>query len=386
MKMRIIVGAVLLALAIGAVLWWNATFVRAPAKVWVGASGEARLRPFLAAERFAERMHVKTRELRSIPELDALAPGSALLLPAGRQTLDRERIERLLGWVQAGGHLIAEAEPLGTPDLLFDQLAVRRVAAPPATKPLAVAIQGRHEPLQVTLPRRLAIEPPTGRLELRAASGDSLRLATYARGRGKVTAVSSLDFVRNPRIVFTARFAPQLDLQIGEHDHAELLWQLMKAGQATEFQVYWHPLRLSLWGFLTEHALAALAAGSALLVAWLWRIAPRFGPVAPDAPPARRRLLDHLRASGRYYWALNLRERLLVAARDAALRRVLRAQPEFAVAPPQERAARLAALAGVPPGDAQRLLDAGGAIRGVAFIQVMQTAQRVHAALERGNR
>jgi hypothetical protein len=172
MKMRIIVGAVLLALAIGAVLWWNATFVRAPAKVWVGASGEARLRPFLAAERFAERMHVKTRELRSIPELDALAPGSALLLPAGRQTLDRERIERLLGWVQAGGHLIAEAEPLGTPDPLFDQLAVRRVAAPPATKPLAVAIQGRHEPLQVTLPRRLAIEPPTGRLELRAASGD----------------------------------------------------------------------------------------------------------------------------------------------------------------------------------------------------------------------
>jgi hypothetical protein len=40
----------------------------------------------------------------------------------------------------------------------------------------------------------------------------------------------------------------------------------------------------------------------------------------------------------------------------------------------------------VPLGDAQRLLDAGGAIRGVAFIQVMQTAQRIHAALERGNR
>ena len=36
--------------------------------------------------------------------------------------------------------------------------------------------------------------------------------------------------------------------------------------------------------------------------------------------------------------------------------------------------------------EAQRLLEAGGAIRGAAFIQVMQTAQRVHAALERGNR
>jgi hypothetical protein len=150
--------------------------------------------------------------------------------------------------------------------------------------------------------------------------------------------------------------------------------------------VYWHPVRLSLWGFLTENAAAALTASFALLVMWLWRIAPRFGPVAPDAPPARRRLLVHLRASGRYYWALDLRERLLIAARDAALRRVLRAQPEFAAAPPPERAARLAALASVPVGDAQRLLDAGGAIRGAAFIQVVQTAQRVHAALERGNR
>ena len=53
MKTRLIVGGALLALAIGAVVWWNMTFVRVPAKVWVGPSGEARLRQFLAAERFA---------------------------------------------------------------------------------------------------------------------------------------------------------------------------------------------------------------------------------------------------------------------------------------------------------------------------------------------
>ncbi|MEA3191783.1 MAG: hypothetical protein QOD26_116, partial [Betaproteobacteria bacterium] len=46
----------------------------------------------------------------------------------------------------------------------------------------------------------------------------------------------------------------------------------------------------------------------------------------------------------------------------------------------------LAALAGVSVEEAQRLLDAGGAVRGATFIQVMHTAQRIHAALERGNR
>ena len=371
MKTRLLVGGIVLALAIGAVVWWNATFMRVPAKVWAGPSGEARLRQFLAAERFAERMGLSAKELRSLPDVDALAPGGVLLMPRNRQLLDPQRMDRILAWVQGGGHLIAEAEALGVSDPLFDLLAVRRVDAPWVANPLAVPFADGAA-LKVALRSRLALEPPTGRLLIRAASGESVRLASFSRGRGVVTATASLDFARN--------------LQIGDQDHAEFLWRLMRATPATHLAVYWRPMQLSLWGFLTEHALAAVAASTALLAIWLWRIAPRFGPVAPDAPPSRRRLLDHLRASGRYYWALNLRERLLIAARDAALRRVLRAQPEFAVAPPQERAARLAALAGVPVGDAQRLLDAGGAIRGVAFIQVVQTAQRIHAALERGNR
>ena len=369
-RTSLIVAAVLLALVGGGIWWWNATFVRVPAKVWVGASGEARLRPFLAAERFAERMGLAAKELRSLPDLDALAAGGVLLLPNRRQSLDRLRIERLLAWVQAGGHLVAEAEPLGVSDPVLDQLAVRRSEAPPG-KSLAVAFTDGAV-LKVALRPSMALEPPTNRLLLRAADGNSLRLATFVRGGGVVTVATSLDFARNQ--------------QVGAPDHAPFLWRLMQATPARHLAVYFQPMRLSLWSFLTENALAALAASAALLVMWLWRIAPRFGPVAPDAPPVRRRLLDHLRASGRYYWALDLRERLLVAARDAALRRVLRAQPEFAGAKPEERAARLAALADVKVEEARNLLDAGGVIRGAAFIQVVQTAQRVHAALERGNR
>lgn len=371
MKARLIIAGVLAAAVVGGVVWFRLTFERVPAKVWVGVSGEARLRQFLAAERFAERMGVSAKELRSLPEIDSLAPGSVLLLPNHRQALDPRRMERILAWVQAGGHLVAEAEPLGVGDPLLDLLAVRRVEAPFAAKPLAVEAPGAARALKVTLRPRLALEPPTGQLRLRAASDATLRLVSFARGRGAVTVTTTLDFARNERI--------------GEEDHAELLWRLMQETPAKRLAVYWRPERLSLASFLAEHAAAVLAAGAALLVAWLWRIAPRFGPVAPDAPPARRRLLDHLRASGRYFWAQGLRERLVVAARDAALRRVVRAQPEFAAAQRPERAARLAALVAISMEEAQGLLDAGGAMRGAAFIQLMQTAQRVHAALERGN-
>jgi hypothetical protein len=108
--------------------------------------------------------------------------------------------------------------------------------------------------------------------------------------------------------------------------------------------------------------------------------------VRPDAVPARRRLLDHLRASGRYYWAKDLRARLVVAARDAALRRVARAQPDFALAPIAERVSRLSSLLSVTKEEALRFINASGQVRGAEFIRIMHTAQRIHGALEKGKR
>jgi hypothetical protein len=108
--------------------------------------------------------------------------------------------------------------------------------------------------------------------------------------------------------------------------------------------------------------------------------------VAPDALPARRRLLDHLRASGRYYWAKGLRAELVLAARDSALRRLTRAQPDFANAPDAEKAARLAALAGISREEAGRFLASGGALSGADFIKLARDAQRTHAALEKGKK
>jgi hypothetical protein len=145
-------------------------------------------------------------------------------------------------------------------------------------------------------------------------------------------------------------------------------------------------MRLSLWGFLKDNAAPALAAAAAAFALWLWSIVPRFGPVAPDAPPGRRRLLDHLRASGRYYWVRGLRSRLVVAARDAALRRIARAQPDFTTASKTEKALRLSSVANITPEEAARFMSAAGAMRGADFIKVVHHAQRIHSALEKGNK
>jgi hypothetical protein len=370
MRAQLWVPVAILALVGLGAWWWFTNFERVPDKRTVGPSGEARRNPFLAAERFVVRMGMReARQLRSLPELDALEPGGVLLLPNRRQALDAPRIARLRQWVLAGGHLIAEAEFPGVADPLLDAFSVGREATDVvASSPLQVQAPGKK--LAVSFPDAYALKPRSREAAL--VQGGS-KIFSFRSGKGVATFATSLAFARNGLI--------------GQHDNAEFFWTLATATEpAKELRIFARPERLSLWGFLKANAAPALAAAALLLLAWLWRIMPRFGPVAPDLPPARRRLLDHLRASGRYYWAKGLRSRLVVAARDAALWRLARAQPDFASASPKEKAGRLASLIQATPEEAHRFLGAAGAMRGADFIRITQHAQRVHSALEKGGK
>ena len=362
---RLILPLIMLAIPALGVAWFLANYERVPVKRMTTAKGEARLKDFLAAERFAARMGMRAGEVRSLPQLQAMPPGGVLLVPARRQALDQLSLQRILGWVAGGGHLIAEAEYLGVEDPLLDALGVARDSGKVPPKTL-VAVSFKDARYEVSFPDAMALKP---RATPKLSAGDKLHVT--AHGKGMVTVATTLHFARNH--------------SIGKHDHAPFLWALLQATPAAELRVLFRPEQLSLWGFLGEHALPVLLAAGALLAAWLWRIAPRFGPVAPDLPPARRRLLDHLRATGRYYWASGLRSRLVVAARDTALRRIARAQPDFAAASQPERAARLSTLTGISVEEAAQFLAAAGAARGADLIRIIQHAQRVHSVLEKGN-
>jgi hypothetical protein len=234
-----------------------------------------------------------------------------------------------------------------------------------------VEIPGSERRLSVSFSGTTRLVPQPNQLEFSAGPPGVPKLLSFALGKGRVTAAATLDFARNT--------------SIGNNDHGEFLWHLLRLSEAGDLQVYFRPERLSLWRFLADNAAAALVSAALLLVLWLARIAPRFGPLVPDPPLARRRLLDHLRASGRYFWSNGLRSRLTDAAREAVLRRVARLQPDFFAAPPAEQTERLAALAQITHVDAAHLLAAQGELRGADFIRFMHCAQCVHMALDRGD-
>jgi hypothetical protein len=249
----------------------------------------------------------------------------------------------LLKWVDAGGHLVVEDEDHNLPDPVLDALGVQRkpAKAPARLPPVEAKLPHAPAPMKVEMHSMQTIDAPQARV--RVDGKHATHLLHFERGRGRVTVLNDLEFVRNR--------------SIGRHDHAEFLWQVVRfQPDSPAVFVFDNPQKLSLARWLADNAWAVLAAGVLLLIVWLWRVASRFGPVAPDPEPARRRLLDHLRASGRFQWARGGGTTLVEAAREAALRRVARAYPDFAGLARAEQQARLVELFGIRAEDAYKVL------------------------------
>lgn len=365
-----IIAIVLVALAGLGFIWFISNFDLVDERRPIGLQGEARRNDFLAAERLLARMGVAVRHVKTAPELRELPRDGTLLLPDRRDALTPDAREQLLAWVEAGGHLIVEDEDHRVPDPILDALEVGRVPAQAPWKSPTVLATLPHapHPMRVDMHARQTLEAPFATVKVE--SEHATHLVHFPLERGRVTVLNDIQFLRNR--------------SIGHNDHAEFLWQIVRfqPGTSAVF-VFDNPHPLSLRDWLVANAWAVLVSGVALLVLWLWHIAVRFGPVAPDPEPARRRLLDHLRASGRFQWSHGGGTTLIEAAREAALRQVARAHPDFAALARTAQERRLTELFEIAPSEARLILGPPQPRNAGEFIAAADVYQRIHERLAR---
>jgi hypothetical protein len=174
--------------------------------------------------------------------------------------------------------------------------------------------------------------------------GERLVAISFQSGQGRVTVLPSLSFLRNRLI--------------GNFDHAELGWRLA-AAQPT-VTLYLRMTSPPLLEWVRRDAWPVVAAGALLLVLWLARIIPRFGPLVPDAPPARRSLLEHVVASGRFLWSRGAGAQLVEAVRERASRTARR------------RGVSTQPIGAQAPGAAFARLDAAGFTHRIASLQKLE--------------
>ena len=390
MTRRIVwIGVIVAALLALGFLGFINFFEEVPVKRHTPPEAEARRNPYLAFERFMLRMGRPLERQNDARQLDHLPPGSIVILDEQRRAhMTAERLDRLLAWVHGGGYLIVAPES-GTRDdpiLKAFQLSRFERAAANATPPSAPTrddedeeedsgpkADGKQCPAPTAPPARQpgdlcaptpAKQPPPQRYSLQipgsprtlvadysgtglctdqiapawaaGAPGFGAQILHFRHGAGQVTFVNHLRGLLN-------------NWRIGEHDHAELIWSLIEQqapGQNTRVTFVTRLSVPTLFEWLAESAWAALIAGAALLLLWLWRVVPRFGPPRPEAAPERRQLREHLAALGRYVWRLDGLDHWLAIARENFLQRLALRHPALAALPPGEQASALARLTG----------------------------------------
>jgi len=321
---------------------------------WVEAGKQARRDPFLAFSRFLERMGARPRALESPLALASLPAGSTLLFSAHRLGyMSPRNVRAVHDWVDQGGHLVVQAEMAGTRDPLLDAFHIRRAAPPagtgnPAKAPREDSVgparkfdwPGAPHPLRVEMPSSMALFDLERREPLASVSVRARTVAlSVASGRGDVTVLQSFGFATNERI--------------GRPDHALFAWLLASRGAAPAgvlTLLRFERPRLGEW--IWTEAWTVVVAALLATALWLARVIPRFGPLAPDPPEARRSLAEHIVASGRFLWSRGLGRHLLAAVHERAQRAArLRRLPESevpavggALATPQEFIAAIARL------------------------------------------
>ena len=360
------------------------TFVDEP--IWVNAGKEARENPYLAYTRLLARMGTPPLTPTAAAALDA-PPERGTLVIADRRLayMTPDRVRKIAAWVERGGHLVADTEDNGIDDPLLDAFGIERVFPKPedaakGPRPAGPRAFSRATPTAVTidwpeLGKPLHVRMRAGVLSLRdtrvhtddreARIGSEVVALSVAHGQGRVTTFQTIEYLRNGAI--------------GDLDHAEFGWRLASNGPVMLFLRIQSPPFLE---WLWRDAWTVVLAAALLLLLWLARIIPRFGPLAPEPPPARRSLLEHVVATGRYLWSRGQGAYLLDALRERAWRAARRRGVGEPGATPERSARAIAEVAGMSEARARRAF-AGPAPAAPAFVDAAAALQDIETRLAR---
>jgi hypothetical protein len=369
-----LLGGLLTALLALGGYWFYQNFSLVDKTVHIGFQGDALTNPLLAAERF---LNSPSHPTQSLTRFVAPPPRATLVMTGSRFELGAQRSAALLAWVRAGGALIVV--PGGTqddttreePDALLQPFGVARVRA--TLKP-----QGVYLPTNVDWPAapdfmQVAFVPgwklvARGVKPMYSVADDTgTHLLQYRYGSGVLTVLSDAGFMQNGAI--------------GRYDNAAFLWYLTHTRPAAPIWLVTAGDMPPLWKWLAAQAPLVLLSAALLVLAWLWARSRRFGPLRAEPPLARRRLLDHIDASGRFLWRHGQRATLLNAVRSGVWRVLEARHPGWARLPQAALITHLATLTQAPAATLQQALFDPYAPNEYQFTEAISLLESIRKAL-----
>lgn len=355
-----------------------------------GPSPEVASSPYLAAEHFLRKQGIAARRAEGLEVLDGLpSEGQTLMLLADRNNMTPRQVERVLQWTANGGHLLFVAERLWdeeegkSGDLLLDLLGVQQYmsdeldddesseseqeneeseAYPQLTK---LYLENEQAPAYIAFDTDFHLYDAQNRAHVWANSEAATHLLQLYHGDGLITVLSDPWIWQNRTI--------------DKYDHAWLLWYLSQDSAVT---LLYHADSDGLARLLLRHFPLALLVLALLIIATLWHVGMRHGPLQAPASRARRQLEEHLRGGADFLLRRSGQHSLLKGLQQDINRRARRRHPGFerlAVAEQWQVIGRLTRLPAKDISQAMRplppqRLSASDFTRQVAHLQTLRNA------------
>lgn len=369
MKFRIAVFAVL-SLVLAGLGWWFYSHLEYVADERdLAPRGQAAYDPLYAASLAlkAYGAHAVVQPFFDLHKM-GLSSRDTVIFYSDVRTLSPAEVTSLTAWIQSGGHLVVQL-PDGaddTPPLLAAfglQSGVRR----PALCPKLVfnadtaaqdaefcgygAVRGERDDFTYSAGDR----------------GDLLYVQRDA-GSGWLAVVSSMDFMDNLHLKQPGDSGLMLRVvqPFADSGRIFLIYSLDVAGL---------PALIFRYGWMVVISLALVVA------AFLFSVAPRFGPLQPGSAPPRRALLEHVRAGAEVLWRQRGERRLYQAVRNDMLLTLRRRHPAAGNAENKELLGSLAGITGLPRLAVRRALAMDSQDLRTGFVERIATLLEIRKRL-----
>jgi hypothetical protein len=412
--------ALLTVAAIGGLAWLWLHFMEQRWESRVEESAAASENHMLAATTLLRQHRHKVTVLKTFDELNPAAlPDGVLIVADQRGVVGKLQAGQLMSWVARGNTLVAQPRWLsGTDDAIGNnkkkpapsysiqavmedadpisaQLGVRlsegqkvmqrcdaTTVNPPAEPKEVEAPQMEERPwiACVTVPQSdYAIEVDsrstvmismTPHVEPLWGDPDGNAVRVYGIGKGHVVMLAY----------------PYFDnANLRRYDHAELLLALARLDKANAaVTIVQHLDAVSWQRQLWNSFQAAIATLACFLLLLLWRAVRRFGPLLPEPENARRALIEHIEASGRWLWRVpGGRDILLEAVREATVAVLRRRALVLQRVPEHAQAEALAQACALRSADVDAALFQGAAHQPFEFMLQIRTLTTLRKHYER---
>ena len=355
-----------------------------------GPAPEVASSPYLAAEHFLRKQGIAARRAEGLEVLDGLpSEGQTLMLLADRGNMTPRQVEHVLQWTANGGHLLFIAERLWdeeegkSGDLLLDLLGIQQYMSDDLDEEEASDAEQEHEeheaypqltklyleneqaPAYIDFDTDFHLYDAQNRAHAWANSEAATHLLQLYHGDGLITVLSDPWIWQNR--------------SINEYDHAWLLWYLSQDSAVT---LLYHADSDGLARLLLRHFPLALLVLALLIIAMLWHVGMRHGPLQAPASRARRQLEEHLRGSADFLLRRSGQHSLLKGLQQDINRRARRRHPGFGKLAIAEQWQVLGRMTRLPAKDISQAmrplppqrLSASDFTRQVAHLQTLRNA------------